>query len=250
MTNRTQILTSSTVLKKFPFVTWKRLKPAIAWKQGQHVLSIGGTGSGKSTVAGEFLPRRRLVAVCVSKGMDPIFDGPYYRDYETIKRWPPPRSSLERVLLRPANAKTLRETASAKQAVFQRMFDDILLRRGHWCIGIDETHYMCETLGLKHEITDIMEQGRSGLISMWNNSQRPAGIPLACYVNASHGFFFSSQEEFDVQRLGRMRNQHTSAKEMMRNIEELDSFNTHELIYLDRSGRIPPVRSIVELRKG
>lgn len=213
-------------------------------------MSVGGTGSGKSTVAGEFLPRRKLVVVCVSKGKDDIFDGPYYRDYETIGKWPPTRSNLERVLLRPANASTIAETAVVKANLFRHMFDDVLLRRGFWCIDIDETHYMCETLKLHREVTDLLEQGRSAHISMWNNTQRPSGIPLAVYVNSSIGFFFTSQEEYDVARLGRMRNKHTNSMEMARNIEELDSFESHEFVYLDRSGRVPPVRSIVNRKRG
>lgn len=248
--NATLITASGKALRKYPFVPWHQLKPAIRWRQGQHFLTVGGTGSGKSTVMGELLPRRKLVVVCVSKGMDPIFEGPYFRDYETIGKWPPPRSSLERVLLRPPNAKTITETAMHKSNIFRLMFDDVLLRRGHWCIAVDEEHYMCETLKLAHEVTDILEQGRSAHISLWNNTQRPSGVPLATYVNSSHGAFFSSQEEVDVARLGRMRNKHTTPQEMARNVEELDSFQTHEFVYLDRSGVIPPVRSIVTMRRG
>jgi hypothetical protein len=128
------------------------------------------------------------------------------------------------------------------------MFDDILLRKGHWCIDIDEEHYMCTTLGLSREVTDILEQGRSALISMWNNTQRPSEIPLATYVNSQIAFLFQSQEEYDVKRLGKMRNKHTTALEMMANIERLDSYNTHEHIFLDKTGRLPPVRSIVSLK--
>ena len=247
--NASVIYPSGSIVRQYPFVPWRRLKPAIDWRQGQHWLCVGGTGSGKSTIAGEFLPRRKLVVVCVSKGMDEIFDGPYYREYETIKKWPPGRSSLEKVLLRPGNQKTNADTRAHKTAIFRNMFDDVLLRRGHWCIVVDEEHYMCETLGLKADIADLLEQGRSANISMWNNTQRPAGVPLATYVNASHGSLFSTQEEYDVQRLGKMRNRHTNVKEMMANLERLDSFNSHEHIYLDRTGKIPPVRSIVDRRK-
>lgn len=247
--NATTITPSGKALRQYPFVPWERLKPLITWRQGEHFLTVGGTGSGKSTIMGELLPRRKLVVVCVSKGMDPIFDGPYFNDYETIGKWPPSRSSMEKVLLRPPNAKDLRQTAIQKATVFRHMFDDVLLRRGHWCIAVDEEHYMCETLKLEHEITDMLEQGRSAGISMWDNTQRPAGIPLATYVNSSHACFFTSQEEYDVRRLGRMRNKHTTAQEMMMNIERLDSFETHEFAYLDRSGRIPPVRSIVTRRR-
>lgn len=235
-------------------MAWERLKPRIVWRQGQHVFCCGGTGSGKSTVAGEFLPRRSQVVVCVSKGMDEIFAGPYYRDYTVIQKWPPPRTApgkppLDRVMLWPRNEKTLKESANAKKIVFQHMFDDILLRRGHWCIDVDEEHYMSETLGLRQEITDILEQGRSAHISMWNNTQRPAGVPLATYVNSSHAFLFSSQEEYDVKRLGSMVNKHTNPQELMENLRRLDSFNTHELVYIDRAGNIPPVRSIVTIKK-
>lgn len=233
-------------LKQYPFVAWERLKPAIVWKQGQHALAVGGTGTGKSTVAGEFLPRRAQVVVAVSKGMDEIFDGPYYRDYEIIRHWRPGKK--QRVMLWPENQKSLRETKAHKTKVFQEMFDNILLVRGNWCIDIDETHYMSDTLGLKGEVTDIMEQGRSAGISAWNNTQRPAGIPLAVYVNTTHAWLFQAQEEYDVDRLARMANKYTNAKEMKANLDVLESFEKHEFIYLDRTGRIPPVRSIVKLK--
>lgn len=233
-------------VNRYPFMAWERLKPLIQWKQGQHVFTCGGTGTGKSTVAGEFLPRRKQVVVCVSKGMDEIFDGPYYKDYKTIQTWRPGRET--RVLLRPANQKTLRQTRDHKHNVFAEMFDNILLQRGNWCVDVDETHYMSKTLGLRDEITDMLEQGRSAGISMWNNTQRPADIPLSIYVNSSHAFLFQAQEDYDLQRLANLGNRHTNAKEMRANLDALDSFDTHELVYLDRTGRIPPVRTIVKLK--
>lgn len=238
--------------RQYPFVAWDRLKPAIQWLQGQHVLTVGGTGTGKSTVAGQFLNRRSQVVVCVSKGMDEIFEHPPYNEYETIKLWRPPRPRGDQktlhLILRPANQKTLRETQAHKTKIFAEAFDDILLVRGNWCIDVDETHYMCETLGLKREVTDLLEQGRSAGISLWNNTQRPAGIPVATYVNSSHAFLFQCQEEYDLARLARMGNKHTTLKEMQANLDVLDSFKHHEFIYLDRTGVIPPVRSIVQLR--
>jgi hypothetical protein len=130
------------------------------------------------------------------------------------------------------------------------MFDDVLLRRGNWCVDIDEEHYMSERLGLKNHIADMLEQGRSAGISMWNNTQRPAGVPLATYVNSWHAFLFQAQEEYDVRRLGSLVSKHTNSVELMTNIEKLETFEHHEFVYLDRSGRIPPVRSIVDVRKG
>jgi hypothetical protein len=230
-------------LRQYPFMAWERLKPQIKWQQGQHVFTCGGTGTGKSTVAGEFLGRRSQVVVCVSKGMDPIFDGPYYNEYKEMQTWRPGRN--DRILLRPANMRTLRETRDNKKRVFAEMFDNVLLVRGNWCIDVDETHYMSKTLGLRDEITDILEQGRSAGISMWNNTQRPADIPLSIYVNSTHAFLFQAQEDYDLQRLANLANKHTNAQEMRANLDALDSFRTHELVYLDRTGVIPPVRTIV-----
>jgi hypothetical protein len=175
--------------------------------------------------------------------MDDIFEGPYYNDYETIRTWKPGKH--QRVLLRPANQKTLAETRKHKQQVFAEMFDNVLLVRGNWCVDVDETHYMSKTLGLRDEITDMLEQGRSAGISMWNNTQRPADIPLSIYVNSTHAFLFQAQEDYDLQRLANLGNKHTNAQEMRVNLDALDSFKTHEFVYLDRTGVIPPVRSIV-----
>jgi len=240
-------------LFQYPFVAWERLKPAIVWRQGQHALSVGASGTGKSTVAGEFLPRREQVVVCVSKGMDEIFEGPYYAGreepykYEVIHTWKP--GKFKRVLLWPANQKNLKENRDHKTKIFSEMFDNILLVRGNWCVVIDEEHYMSEALRLKAEIADMLEQGRSAGVSMWNNTQRPAGIPLATYVNSQHGFLFQSQEAYDLDRLAKMANKHTNSKELGANLDVLESFDSHELIYLDRTGKIPPVRSIVK-KKG
>lgn len=231
-------------LRVYPFAPWERLKPLISWKQGQHTFCCGGTGSGKSTVAGEFLGRRARVCVCVSKGKDPIFEQKPYSDYAIIPKWPP-RPKETHVLLWPPNSSTIPLTRALKKQVFSEMFDDILLVRGHWCIDVDEEHYMADSLGLDREIVDILEQGRSAGISMWNNSQRPSSIPLATYVNSHHFFLFQTQEEYDVRRLGRIGNKHTNADEMMFNLDRLDSAATHEFVYVDRTGRIPPVRSIV-----
>ena len=228
-------------IRRYPFVAWRKLKPAIDWKQGQHVLTVGGTGSGKSTLAGELLPRRSLVVVAVSKGKDAIFDSKYYRDYTRRTKWPPSDGD-EKVLLWPNNGKTLAQTRAAKRVLFEKLFDDVLLHRGFWCIDVDEVHYMSATLKLEHALTDTLEQGRSAYISLFGNTQRPSGISLAWYVNCSHFFFFLSQEEYDVRRLRNLNNAHTNADEMMANIQKL---NPHEFIYIDKSGKIPPVRSIV-----
>jgi len=232
-------------LRKYPFVAWDRLKPAIVWKQGQHVVTVGGTGSGKSTVSGELLPRRKQVVVFVSKGMDEIFEGPYFSAYEEITTWAKRKSGQDRVLLRPANLKTITATRENKSVVFRDCMDSILLKEGFWCIDVDETHYVSERLKLGGEIADILEQGRSAHISMWNNTQRPSGIPLAVYVNSAHGFFFLTQEKYDLDRLGQMKNKHTNTKELIANIEALDE---HEFVYIDKSGRIPPCRSMVIIK--
>lgn len=230
---------------RYPFVPWRELFPRIQWKIGQHVVCIGGTDSGKSTLMGVMLrtrPTDHRVVVPVSKGFDRTLTGPLFRGYEHYHRWPPRRKHM-RVILWPKNGSTIKETRRLKAELFSEMFNDVLLRRGHTTIAVDEEHYVAEALGLYDEITDMLEQGRSFDISQWNNSQRPARIPLATYTNSLHGFFFLTQEDYDVKRLGQMRNKHTDAKGLIWNIERLDH---HEFVYIDKIGKLPPVRSVVE----
>lgn len=224
-------------------MSWRELAPRIEWSQGQHVLCVGGTGSGKSTLMGVMLRRRRLVVVTVSKGYDETLDGPLFKGYEVYRTWPP-KKRHEKVLLWPPNGSDAKETRQIKHDTFSECMNDILLHVGYWCIAMDEVHYMSDSLRLETEVTDLEEQGRSFHISLWANTQRPASIPLACYVNAAHGFFFLSQEDYDLKRLGQIRNKFTDPAQLKWNLEQLDP---HEFVYIDRSGKVPPVRSIVEL---
>ena len=142
----------------------------------------------------------------------------------------------------PKNQKTVKETREAKRELFTEVFNDVLLHRGHYCLALDEVHYL-SNLGLDAEMEDLEEQGRSFGISIWGNTQRPADIPLAFYANALHGFFFMTQEAYDLKRLGRIRNKFTNPNQLQYNLERLDH---HEFVYVDRLGKIPPVRSVVE----
>jgi hypothetical protein len=251
----------------YPFIAWERLKPAITWRQGQHALTVGGTDSGKSTVAGEFLPRREKVVVLVSKGKDPIFDGPYYKDFLRIGAYPPPRPLPWqdkrrgwKSLLWPAVGASSPETKAIKFRTFAEAMDRILLRDGNVCVVIDETHYTSKLSGpmmidgvrkmvsLSGHIEDLVEQGRSHGISVWNNTQRPSGISLSIYSCSHHAFLFTCQEQYDLERLRLILNKHTNPKELEFNLQKVDSYATHEFIYIDRTGKIPPCRSIVQRR--
>lgn len=183
------------------------------WKQGQHVLVSGGTGSGKTALA------RRIVEIRARRGghvivfcMKPLNDETIVEEYKGFDRWKTwkkrPASWENRILLWPDVKKAKGdkdEILRIQTDVFQEAFNGIN-KSGHYTVQVDEGLYtvhptflnMSGNLAMAHAI------GRSGHLTMVTLTQRPSHLPLILYGSASHAFVGRTREASDLKRLAEL----------------------------------------------
>lgn len=223
---------------QLPFVPWRQFLEQWQWKQGEHVLVIGRTGQGKTTLISRIMHKRQHAVMFATKVYDPVLRK-QFPDFTLTREWKKPRA--DKVMLWPKAAGDLREIKETQAAVFQHALNQIFYDRG-WALVVDEAHYMATELGLGQELAMFQHQARSSGISVVTGVQRPAFIPVITYGSTSHAFVGRVNEPADARRLTALGG--VDAKEIGRHLLELPK---HEWVYIDNTGNTPPVRTRVEL---
>src|SRR5579872_26448 len=119
------------------------------WKVGQHLSIVGGTGTGKSTLASYLLTQRKYVIVLKSKPDEVTYDMPTKRTANSIE-------SVDRMVLSPTGN---------QRSHFAYAYDRVW-RQGGWTIYVDELFYHTEKLHLGTAVDNLLTQGRSKHISV------------------------------------------------------------------------------------
>lgn len=191
------------------------------WKQGEHVIVSGATGSGK-TMVGRYVDDIRLsrgghvvVFVCKLKPDQTITD-----EYQGWTRWTKwkkrPSPHDKKILLWPdtSKAKTLKEALAIQKEVFGDAID-ALAKEGKWTVDFDEGLYMCDPrfVNMAQEIAMLHALGRSSKLTIITKMQRPSHVPLIIYGSASHAFIGRTREAVDNKRLAELGGK-TSAKDL------------------------------------
>lgn len=181
---------------------WETFYDRFRWRQGEHVTLVGPTGSGKTTLGLAILPKRRYTLVLAAKPKDPLISDLKKQGYTISRDWPPPPIEITggRVVYWPKMKDP--EDVIAQRDGFAAALADAY-RQGGWTIFIDELQYVTdrEFLGLAPLAKLLWQHGRSLNVSIVGGTQRPAHIPLAAYSQATHLFFWRSNDAADLKRL-------------------------------------------------
>ncbi len=206
------------------------------WEQGQHVVVVGATGSGKTLLARQIdqirIDSGGYVVTMVCKLLpDPTITSEY-KGWTRWKTWKKrPARHENKILLWPdtSKAKTMLEALAIQKDVFQTAFDGIA-KTGKWTLHVDEALYTCakDFLNMAQPLAMLHALGRSSKVSIITLAQRPSHIPLIVYSSASHAFIGRSREAVDLKRLSELGGK-LSAKELTQNIA---SQGKHDFLWI------------------
>lgn len=222
----------------FPQLMNSRIRPN--WSQGQHVVVIGPTGCGKTTVLSELLAARQYVLFFGTKLYDDTYDRFIRQGYRRYSNYASVPAWCNRAMLWPniPRGTDLREIYRIQTNAFRPALNEIFHERG-WTVVLDELHYLCNQLRLEQEAAMFHHQGRSSRLTMVDGFQRPAHVPLVVYGSASHVFVWKTKQlDTDGKRLADFGG--ADKRELTENLMGLEKF---EFIYIDPVNLTPPVRS-------
>lgn len=216
-------------LSPSPVVPWGDFKRFFAanWEQGQHVMMVGTTGSGKTTVAKQFLPLRSYVVVFGVKSRDDTLDDLMRKGYRRVKEWYGDMHHIGRRIVLWPEVKGARHAVTQRQ-VFEDAMDSIY-RSGGWCLFLDEVSYLSDTLSMDTQLKFMLNQGRSAGISIVAATQRPAWIPVAFYDQSTHLFLWKDNDHKNIKRMSELAG---SASKVV--FSEVASLKKREVLYLNK----------------
>lgn len=198
------LLQASTGVEKIDRDTWLELFKS-SWYQGEHVVILGPTGTGKTYFAQPIVDMRDYVAVLAVKPKDETlerFKEGYkygYKRYEVIRKWPPDYGTNRFIYWeKPKGLHKLREQAQKLHTALNEMY-----REGGWCIYIDEGGYIAGVLGLGQAIGVLLNQGRSSGISVVLCVTRPtsvvARVPKEAFSQPRHRLIFKYENRDEMK---------------------------------------------------
>lgn len=224
-------------MAKFPGPNARRFLDTMnrTWKQGQHGIITGGTGSGKTLLARHVCELRaartggtHLVFMFKLSRDDTITD--HYRGYTRWTQWKKkPRPDENRILLWPdlSSVKGVDAKVRAQAEIFSDALDQILDGRG-WTVQIDEGLYAANQLGLKKHLDVMYIMGRSSNTTMVTLAQRPSHLPLSLYANSTFSFTGPTQLETDLKRLSELGGKESARKRSF----EISSLDKYDFQYI------------------
>jgi len=225
-----------------PFERWDVFLNDFTWKQGEHLTTIGPTGSGKTVLNRYLLRRRDFVIVLGVKNRDAELYPPFQADgYELVRRFDPevpPDAEERRLLLVPRTEKHGTEGRQDRARIFRQTLNDVY-DTGNWCVYADDIQYMVDKLKLGPEFEELWQLGRSEGVTVVASSQEPVDIPVMAYGQATHLFLFKNPDLYRAKRMAELTGVNREIAQTT-----LLELPDHEFLYINKStGKM--VRSMV-----
>jgi len=202
-------------------------------RQGEHVTTIGPTGSGKTVLNRELLKLRDFVLVLGVKNRDPELYGGFEREgYRQVTRFnprPPDNADTERVLYVPQTSKHGKDARKERADRLRHALNDVY-DAGAWAVYIDDVQYVADQLGLATELEELWMLGRSEGVTVVASSQEPVNIPLMAYGMATHLFLFKNP---DLRRADRMAELTGVNRDVVR--DTILRLPPHEFLYANKA---------------
>lgn len=215
---------------------------ALRWKQGEHVLITGGTGSGKTLLA-RYLDEIRIraggsviVFICKTSPDDTIMQ--YYPKSQGWKRWETwpakVKSSDDKILFWPkVEGKPYPEAIAIFRREIHKALGEIS-KTGRWTVHLDEGLFITSPtyVGAADQIGLMYQLMRSAKGTMITLAQRPSHMPLTIYSNVDHAFVSRAPNQEDVKRLANLDSS-INARELQAMINRNGK---HDFTWLDIHG--------------
>lgn len=165
----------------------------------QHVSILGPNGTGKSTLMMKVLTTKPYPGVLACKPRDVHMRNMLRQGgYVKVDRLPEAGAGRRRVVIWPKN-RGIRDHAGIADSFAQAL--DHAQEVGVWHLGIDEGHFLAETLRLGPRIKSAYQMGRSNGHGIVLCAQRPAWLPRDIYSGASHLMIFGTNDSADLKSI-------------------------------------------------
>ena len=163
--------------------------------RGEHVFIAGGTGSGKTFLASEYLRAYNNVVVLDTKGMFDNWDTMEEKELTVAERLQDlPRIKTSKIIYRPIFQELTQES-------YNSFFEWLYLRRNTICL-IDEAMQVSPSPAVLPEwLRGCLQRGRQLKIGIWSLTQRPKSISPLLISEATHIFTFRLNLDQDREKL-------------------------------------------------
>ena len=168
---------------EIPHVSWEEAAPDFieAWNQGEHMIAMGKTGRGKTTLVNDILNRRHeqreaSVLSFVTKHRDATTSDLMGEGWARITSWPPSYAQRKnrKIILWPPYTKASTYARDVRDT-FMEAIDEVM-EEARWTLYMDEAPYFVESLGLRKSMDELFNQARSNEVTLVAGTQRPVWV--------------------------------------------------------------------------